>query len=100
VAAQHFTSTGIHLAATQPHILIFLSLAERRVEILADEPIHRIEGQPLWDRASAAIITAMNGPDPAGGIVRAIEIVGGPLCEHFPPSGMHPNVTADGVREL
>lgn len=100
MAAQHFTSTGIHLAPTQPHILIYLSLAERRVEILADEAIHKIEGQALWDQARAAITAGMGGPDPATGIVRAIELVGAPLMVHFPPSGMHPNVTADGVREL
>jgi putative membrane protein len=100
MAAQHFTSTGIHLAPTQPHILLYLSLAERRVEILADEAIHKIEGQALWDEASRVIIAAMNSADPAGGIVRAIELVGAPLCVHFPPSGAHPNVTADGVREL
>jgi putative membrane protein len=100
MAMQHFTTTGIHLAPTQPHILLFLSLAERRVEIIADEAIHKIEGQALWDAARSAIIADMNGNDPAKGIVRAIEMVGAPLIQHFPPSGMHPNVTADGIRQL
>jgi putative membrane protein len=100
VAAQHFTSTGIHLAPDQPHVLLYLSLAERRVEILADEPIHKIEGQKLWDEARAAIIAGMSGPDPAAGIVQAIEIVGAPLIQHFPATAAHPNVTADGIREL
>ena len=99
-ASDHFVSTGIHLAADQPHVLLYLSLAERRVEIMADEPIHKIEGQALWDQARAAIIGGMNGPDPASGIVKAIEIVGAPLIQHFPATAAHPNVTADGIREL
>jgi putative membrane protein len=98
MAMQHFVSTGIHLPKEQPHILIYLSLAERRVEIVAGEAIHKIEGQALWDEARAAVIGGMGGGDPAAGIVKAIQIVGAPLAKHFPPT--LPNVTADGVGEL
>jgi uncharacterized membrane protein len=70
------------------------------VEIIADEAIHKIEGQTLWDQARGVLIAGMASGDPAGGIVKAIELVGAPLIQHFPPSGMHPNVTADGIREL
>jgi putative membrane protein len=99
-ARQHFVSTGIHLAASQPHVLIYVSLAERRVEVLADAPIHAIAGDALWSEASDIVVAGMTGPDPAGAIVTAIERVGAPLIAHFPPSGRHPDVTADGVRQL
>lgn len=99
-ARDHFISTGIHLAADQPHILLYLSLAERRVEILADEAIHKIEGQALWDEARGVLIAGMGSADPAAGIVKAIELVGTPLIQHFPATAAHPNVTADGIREL
>jgi putative membrane protein len=99
-ARDHFVSTGIHLAPTQPHILLYLSLAERRVEIIADEAIHKIEGQPLWDRARSALVAGMASADPAAGIVKAIELVGAPLIQNFPATAAHPNVTADGIREL
>jgi len=42
----------------------------------------------------------MGSADPAGGIVKAIGIVGAPLIQHFPATAAHPNVTADGIREL
>jgi putative membrane protein len=99
-ARDHFISSGIHLAPDQPHVLLYLSLAERRVEILADEAIHAIEGQKLWDEARGILIAGMAGPDPATGIVRAIELIGAPLIQHFPATMAHPNVTADGIREL
>ncbi|HEY1706696.1 MAG TPA: hypothetical protein VGG10_00415 [Rhizomicrobium sp.] len=98
MAMQHYVSTGIHLSKKQPHILIYLSLAERRVEIIASEAIHKIEGQKLWDEARTAVIGGMGSDDPAAGIVRAIQIVGAPLAKHFPPT--LPNVTADGVGEI
>lgn len=99
-ARDHFISSGIHLAPDQPHVLLYLSLAERRVEIIADEAIHAIKGQKLWDEARGVLIAGMASADPAAGIVRAIELVGAPLIQHFPATTAHPNVTADGIREL
>lgn len=84
LARQHFVSTGLHLAPGQPHVLVFLALMERRVEILADADVHRKVGDHAWNDASAAITGAMHGGDPTSGIVRAIEIAGAPLIEHFP----------------
>ena len=84
LARQHFVSTGLHLSAGQPHVLIFLALMERRVEILAGADVHRMAGDQVWNDASAAIAGAMRSGDPTAGIVRAIEIAGAPLIEHFP----------------
>jgi putative membrane protein len=84
LARQHFVSTGLHLATGQPHVLIFLALMERRVEIVAGADVHRMAGETVWNEASAAIAAAMRGGDPTSGIVRAIEIAGAPLIEHFP----------------
>jgi len=84
LARQHFVSTGLHLGPNMPHVLIFLAVMERRVEVLADAGVHRMAGEMPWNEASAAIATAMRGGDPTSGIVRAIEIAGAPLIEHFP----------------
>jgi putative membrane protein len=84
LARQHFVSTGLHLAPGQPHVLVFLALMERRVEILAGADVHRMAGDRAWNEASAAIASAMKRGDPSSGIVRAIEIAGAPLIEHFP----------------
>jgi putative membrane protein len=87
LARQHFVSTGLHLAPDQPHVLIFLALRERRVEVLAGADVHRVAGEGVWSDAIAAIATAMPEGDPTSGIVRAIEIAGAPLIEHFPATG-------------
>lgn len=84
MARQHFLSTGLHLQRGQPHVLIFLSLAERQVEILADESIHAAAGNDVWQNASKAVVSGMKSPDPTKGILRAIALVGDALVTHFP----------------
>jgi putative membrane protein len=84
LARQHFVSSGLHLARGQPHVLIFLALAERRVEILADDAVHKVAGDTVWREATTALTDAMRRPDPTAGIIRAVEIAGQPLIDHFP----------------
>jgi putative membrane protein len=97
LAAQHFVSTGIHLKRTQPHVLILVSLAERQVEIMADDVIHAVTGAGVWEEARDAIVSGMNGLDPAGALVKAVEIVGAPLVQHFPTTAEFPDINANGV---
>ena len=100
LAAQHFVSTGIHLKQTQPHVLIFVALAERQVEIIADKVIHDVTGAGVWEAARDVIVAGMNGPDPAGALVKAVEIVGEPLITHFPATAEFPDINANGVGEI
>lgn len=97
LAQQHFVSTGLHLGRKQPHVLIFLALMEKRVEIIAEEAVHRVAGEEVWQNARNAIIEGMRGPDPTNGILSAIEIAGAPLIEHFPATR---RVEAEGVGEF
>jgi putative membrane protein len=98
LAQRLFASTGLHLLPGQPHVLIFLALAERRVEILADAAVHQAAGGKVWNDATAALTAGMREPDPTAGIVRAIEIAGRALVDHFPATrqGQH----QDGVAEI
>jgi putative membrane protein len=98
MARQHFVSSGLHLSPGQPHVLIFVALAERRVEILADAAVHEAAGAQVWHDASAAVTQGMREPDPTAGIVRAIEIAGRSLIEHFPATRASQN--RDGLAEL
>jgi putative membrane protein len=97
LARQHFVSSGLHLGHGQPHVLIYLSLMERRVEVLADEAVHRAAGEGVWKDASEAVTAGMRG-DPTVGIVRAIEIAGASLIKHFPATRR--DQAAEGVAEI
>ena len=74
-------------------VLIYLSLAERRAEIIADEAIHGRVPEDRWGAAMAALIADVRHGRPGDGLVAAIGQVGAVLAEHFP-------IEAGDVNEL
>jgi putative membrane protein len=98
-AFAHFASTGLSHVEDRTGVLIFACLSDRQVELVADEAIHREVGDVAWNAAVAALVAGVKSADPASGFVRAVEICGAALAEHFPPAGPHaPH--GDGVVEL
>ncbi len=88
-AAHHqFAAVSAHASESETGVLVFVSLIDRQVQILADAAIHQRCGEDPWREAAAAITSAMKGgEDPTAGIVRAVEICGAALAEHFPATG-------------
>ena len=81
-------------------ILIYLSMAERRAEIVADEAITKVTTPETWGEAMAALIADVKEGRPGDGIVAAIGIVGDVLSEHFPKTGEDTNEIPDKLIEL
>lgn len=100
VARHHFAATGLRLSDAEPHILIFASIDDRQVELVAHAAIHKAVGQGPWNAAVAAVTDGMKNRKPAEGFVRAIEICGAALAEHFPPNGPPKNHLSNEISEL
>lgn len=98
-ARRHFVSSGARLAHDQPHILIFASLHDRQVELVAHEAIHRAVGEGPWNAAVAAVTEGMKSGRPADGFVKAINICGDALAAHFPPDGAPKNQLPNDIIE-
>lgn len=81
-------------------ILIYLSLAERRAEIIADEAILKVTDDHSWGEAMHALIDEVKEGKVADGICAAIERVGVVLSEHFPRSADDRNEIPDKLIEL
>jgi putative membrane protein len=81
-------------------ILIYLSLAERRAEIVADEAITGVTTPETWGEAMAAMLVDVKEGRLADGMVAAIERVGAVLTEHFPRSAADRNEIPDKLIEL
>jgi putative membrane protein len=81
-------------------VLIYLSLAERRAEIVADEGILKLTDDHTWGEAMHALIAEVRKGRPADGIVAAIERVGTVMAEHFPRSADDKNEIPDKLIEL
>jgi putative membrane protein len=81
-------------------VLLYLSLAERRAEIIADESIHTRVAQEVWGEAMAALITAVKQGRPGDGMAEAVAQIGKVLAEHFPRSEGDTNELPDRLIEL
>lgn len=100
MAMQHFLALGVHLDEDRTGVLIFASLHDRRVEILADKAIHEEVGQAVWNEATRAVVDGMRGGDPGTGFVAAVEICGGALARRYPSLGPRANALPDKLVEL
>jgi putative membrane protein len=67
-------------------VLLYLSLAEHRAEIIADAAIHSKVSPDVWGDAMAALIVAVRDGRPGDGMADAVSRIGMVLAEHFPRS--------------
>lgn len=67
-------------------VLLYLSLAEHRAEIVADASIAAKVTPETWGAAMAALIDAVKNGRPGDGMVAAIDQIGQVLAAHFPRS--------------
>lgn len=81
-------------------ILIYLSMRERRAEIVADEAITKVTTPETWGEAMAALLVEVKAGRPGDGIVAAVERVGAVLAEHFPKTSHDTNEIPDKLIEL
>ncbi|MEO8177101.1 MAG: hypothetical protein ABI626_10645 [Sphingomicrobium sp.] len=81
-------------------ILIYLSMGERRAEIVADEAILEVTDGSTWGEAMAALLVEVRTGRPADGLVAAIGQVGAVLKQHFPHSATDTNEIPDKLIEL
>ena len=95
-----FKAAAERRTAGRTGILIYLSMAERRAEIVADEAILKVTDDHTWGEAMTALIASVKEGRPADGIIAAIERIGLVLSEHFPRSADDMNEIPDKLIEL
>ncbi len=85
-AVAHFRSACEGRTSGRTGILIYLSVLERRAEIVADEAIHAKVDGAVWGEAMAALIDEVKAGRVGRGMAMAVEKVGAVLAEHLPRS--------------
>ncbi|MFY9269680.1 MAG: TPM domain-containing protein [Candidatus Manganitrophaceae bacterium] len=83
-AEEAFYEHRLHETRDKTGILIFLSLLEHRVELLADVGIQRRVPQERWDRLVSEIALQVKAGRSFEALTNAIESCGQLLTEHFP----------------
>jgi putative membrane protein len=99
-AMQQFLARGLQRTRDRTGVLIFVSLAERHVEVVADEGIYTKVAPTTWDEAVAVLVDAARRGRIVEGFVTAVGLCGAVLAEHFPPRQDDFNELPDRVVEL
>lgn len=81
-------------------ILIYLSLAEHRAEIVADEAIASQVSPDVWGEAMAAMLVELRAGRIAAGMAAAVDKVGDVLAQHLPRTEDDTNELPDRVIEV
>ena len=76
-------------------VLIYLLLADRDVEIVADRGIHAKVNSRGWEKVCRKMETAFKQANYEGGVVSGIQAVTRHLVEHFPAVGTGRNELPD-----
>lgn len=76
-------------------VLIYLLLAERRVEIVADRGIHAKVGSAQWEQICSNMEMEFQAGRFAEGVLGGIDAVTALLAKHFPAESDNPNELSD-----
>jgi putative membrane protein len=99
-AEQSFLEQGVTETRDRSGVLLFLSEAEHRVELLADRGIHERVGTEDWQRLVDDVIDAIRRGRAGAGITAAVDAIGARLAQHFPPRSDDVNELADVPRRV
>ena len=94
-AAEVFASERVWDTAENSGILIYVELAERRVEILADRGIAARVPQAEWDAICRAMEHSFRAGQWRQGALAAVARAGELLARHFPAGERNPNELPD-----
>ncbi len=90
-----FSQLRIWDTAHNNGVLIYLLLADRNVEIVADRGIDAKVGAAGWEKICAAMETDFKAQNFESGAIKGIEAVSRALAAHFPRTGGGPNELPD-----
>jgi len=99
-AMEQFLGQGLHLTRDRTGVLIFAALAERRVEVIADEGIYKAAPQTVWDEVRADLVAGLARGRIADGFVAAVTRTGQILSAHVPVRTGDRNELPDGLTIL
>jgi putative membrane protein len=96
-AAAMFYEAGIANTNAEMGVLIYLSLMERRLELIADRGVLKKVPAHDWNHEAFELRALGEKPDPTA-FQKAIEQFGKVLATHIPPTGENPNELPDMPR--
>lgn len=100
VALEQFLLQNLHATEERTGILLFVSVSEHYVEILADKGINDVVDADAWDNIVKAFVVQVKKKQIADGFVQAITSCGELLEEHFPAHIINNNELPNKLIEI
>ena len=103
-AVDQFLVQNMHTTEGRTGVLIYVSFAERYVEVIADNGIYKKVPHQTWEGVVTKLTHHLARGERTKGLVEAIATCGKVLAQHFPPDQGHkdelPNhlIVLDGYR--
>ena len=94
-AVEQFLVQNLHTTAGRTGVLIFVSVAERHVEILADSGIEQRVPKETWQSIVDGLTHEIAAGRAIEGFIAAVVSVGTHLATHFPPGSADRNELPD-----
>lgn len=94
-AVEQFIAQDLATTAGRTGVMIFVSVAERYAEVLADTGIQAKVPAGTWQDIVDRLTAEIGAGKPADGFVMAIAACGEHLAQHFPPGSRDPNELPD-----
>jgi putative membrane protein len=100
LAKAEFYQQGVQLTPQHSGVLLFVSMAEHYVEIVADKGIHEQIGEVHWQAIVQDFIAHVRKGEIVEGFVAAISACGDAMAKHYPPGPVNKNELSDGLIEI
>jgi putative membrane protein len=100
LAHAQFYEQGVQLTRGHSGVLLFVSMAERYVEIVADKGIHEKIGEARWQEIVDGFVTKVQAGDITGGFAGAIAACGEAMAQHYPAQPDDTDELSDGLIEI
>ncbi len=99
-ALRHFVESAAYDTVDRTGVLLFISILERRVELIADKGINAKVAPDTWDRIVSSLVRGIGENQTAEAIVTAVKEIGMILAEQVPPRPDDENELTDRPAEL
>ncbi len=100
LAREQFFLQNLHLTRERTGVLLFVSVAERYVEIIADQGINEVVAPEAWQSIVSAFIGQVRKRQVADGFLTAIAACGELLADRFPATDDNRNELPNRLVEL
>ena len=99
-AREQFLAQNMHTTRERTGVLLYVSVAERHVELLADAGIHARVPEGTWNTIVDGLTAEVKAGRIGEGFVAAVQAIGGHLATHFPRPVDDRNELPDRLIEL